>query len=152
MTNFVSTNVLNTKSKRNLNQTLLMNKKILVTGAIVGIIGIVLGAFAAHGLEKLVDAEAIKSFETGVRYQIYHALLLLILGGTSFITGKRKKVMFYLIVFGLIFFSGSIYGLATNDLSSFDFKSIAMITPVGGLLLILAWVVMLIDLLKSKVD
>jgi len=123
-----------------------MNKKILVTGAIVGIIGIVLGAFAAHGLEKLVDAEAIKSFETGVRYQIYHALLLLILGGTSFITGKRKKVMFYLIVFGLIFFSGSIYGLATNDLSSFDFKSIAMITPVGGLLLILAWVVMLIDL------
>jgi len=129
-----------------------MNKKILVTGAIVGIIGIVLGAFAAHGLEKLVDAEAIKSFETGVRYQIYHALLLLILGGTSFITGKRKKVMFYLIVFGLIFFSGSIYGLATNDLSSFDFKSIAMITPVGGLLLILAWVVMLIDLLKSKVD
>ena len=152
MTNFVSTNVLNTKSKRNLNQTLLMNKKILVTGAIVGIIGIVLGAFAAHGLEKLVDAEAIKSFETGVRYQIYHALLLLILGGTSFITEKRKKVMFYLIVIGLIFFSGSIYGLATNDLSSFDFKSIAMITPVGGLLLILAWVVMLIDLLKSKVD
>ena len=129
-----------------------MNKKILVTGAIVGIIGIVLGAFAAHGLEKLVDAEAIKSFETGVRYQIYHALLLLILGGTSFITGKRKKVMFYLIVFGLIFFSGSIYGLATNDLSSFDFKSIAMITPVGGLLLILAWVVMLIDLLKSTDD
>lgn len=152
MTNFVSTNVLNTKSKRNLNQTLIMNKKILVTGAIVGIIGIVLGAFAAHGLEKLVDAEAIKSFETGVRYQIYHALLLLILGGTSFITGKRKKVMFYLIVIGLIFFSGSIYGLATNNLSSFDFKSIAMITPVGGLLLILAWVVMLIDLLKSKVD
>ena len=96
--------------------------------------------------------KAIKSFETGVRYQIYHALLLLILGGTSFITGKRKKVMFYLIVFGLIFFSGSIYGLATNDLSSFDFKSIAMITPVGGLLLILAWVVMLIDLLKSKFD
>jgi len=152
MTNFVSTNVLNTKSKRNLNQTLLMNKKILVTGAIVGIIGIVLGAFAAHGLEKLVDAEAIKSFETGVRYQIYHAFLLLILGGTSFITEKRKKVMFYLVVIGLIFFSGSIYGLATNDLSSFDFKSIAMITPVGGLLLILAWVVMLIDLLKSKVD
>jgi len=129
-----------------------MNKKILVTGAVVGIIGIVLGAFAAHGLEKLIDAEAIKSFETGVRYQIYHALLLLILGGTSFITEKRKKVMFFLIVIGLIFFSGSIYGLATNDLYNFDFKSIAMITPVGGLLLILAWVVMLIDLLKSKVD
>lgn len=129
-----------------------MNKKILVTGAIIGITGIVLGALAAHGLEKLVDAEAIKSFETGVRYQIYHAMLLLILGGTSFVTEKRKKMMFYLIVIGLIFFSGSIYGLATNDLSSFDFKSIAMITPVGGLLLILAWVVMLIDILKSKVD
>jgi len=129
-----------------------MNKKILVTGAIFGITGVILGAFAAHGLQKIVDAEAIKSFETGVRYQIYHAILLLILGGTSFVTYKRKKVMFYLIVIGLIFFSGSIYGLATNDLSSFDFKAIAMMTPAGGFLLILAWMVMLIDILKSKVD
>ena len=129
-----------------------MNKKLLITGAVLGILGIVLGAFAAHGLEKLVDADAIKSFETGVRYQLYHAFLLLILGNTSFLRLKSKKTILYLVLFGLIFFSGSIYGLATNALLSFDFKTIAVITPIGGLLLIGAWLVMLIGIIRSKVD
>jgi len=129
-----------------------MNKKLLITGAILGILGIVLGAFAAHGLEKLVDAKAIKSFETGVRYQMYHALLLLILGSTSYVSFKLKKVIFYMVVIGVFFFSGSIYGLSTNELTSFDFKSIAMITPIGGLFLIAAWIVMLIDIIRKEVD
>ena len=123
-----------------------------MTGVILGILGIVLGAFAAHGLEKLVDEEAIKTFETGVRYQIYHAFFLLILGGTSFVDIKSKKIILFLIILGVIFFSGSIYGLATNELSSFDFKTIAMITPIGGLLLILGWIVMLIGIMRNKVD
>jgi len=129
-----------------------MNKKLLITGSILGILGIVLGAFAAHGLKELVDADAIKSFETGVRYQIYHAFLLLLLGGTSFISAKSKKAILYTVIIGLIFFSGSIYGLATNQLSAFDFKTIAMITPIGGLLLIVAWIVMLVGIIRNKVD
>ncbi|MHA7844530.1 MAG: DUF423 domain-containing protein [Winogradskyella sp.] len=129
-----------------------MNKKILITGSVLGILGIILGAFAAHGLEKLVDTDAINTFETGVRYQMYHAFFLLILGGTSFVSLKTKKVVFYLVLIGLLFFSGSIYGLATNTLSGFDFKTIAMITPIGGLLLILAWVFMLIGIIKNEVD
>ena len=129
-----------------------MNKKLLIAGTILGILGIILGAFAAHGLEKLVDTDAIKSFETGVRYQLYHAFLLLILGGTSFVSLKLKKTIMYIVLIGLVFFSGSIYGLATNVLSSFDFKTIAMITPVGGLLLIVAWIVMLIGIIRGKVD
>ena len=71
-----------------------MNKTLLITGAILGVLGIILGAFAAHGLEKLVDADAIKSFETGVRYQLYHAFFLLILGSTSFLSLKAKKLYF----------------------------------------------------------
>lgn len=129
-----------------------MNKKLLITGSILGILGIILGAFAAHGLAKLVNVEAIKSFETGVRYQIYHAFLLLILGSTTFVSLKSKKTIFYLVLIGLIFFSGSIYGLATNELSAFDFKTIALITPIGGTLLIAAWIVMLIGIIRSKVD
>ena len=129
-----------------------MNKSILVAGAILGILGIVLGAFGAHGLEKLVDGDAVNTFETGVRYQIYHAFFLLIVGGTSFVNLKTKKIVFYLVIIGVLFFSGSIYGLATNELSSFDFKTIAMITPVGGLLLILSWVMVLIGIIKNKVD
>lgn len=129
-----------------------MNKTLLITGCLLGILGIILGAFAAHGLEKLVDAAAIKTFETGVRYQIYHAFLLLILGSSSFVNLKIKKTIFYLVLFGLVFFSGSIYGLATNELLSFDFKTIALVTPIGGLLLIAAWVVMLVGIIRSKVD
>lgn len=129
-----------------------MNKKLLVGGSILGLLAIALGAFAAHGLEKLVDAEAIKSFETGVRYQMYHAFLCLILGSTSFLTLKLKKVVFYLVLVGVIFFSGSIYGLATNVLTGFDFKTIALVTPLGGLLLIVAWLVMLIGILRKGDD
>ena len=129
-----------------------MNKKLLITGAILGILSIVLGAFAAHGLAKLIDADAIKTFETGVRYQIYHAFFLLILGGTSFVSLKTKKTIFYLVIVGVLFFSGSIYGLATNSLSGFDFKTIALLTPIGGLLLIVSWSVMLIDIIRNKVD
>ena len=129
-----------------------MNRKVLITGAILGILGIILGAFAAHGLEKLVDSDAIASFETGVRYQLYHAFFLLILGGTSIVSLNMKKPIFYLVLIGVIFFSGSIYGLATNPLLSFDFKTVAFITPIGGLLLIMAWVLMLIDIIRNKVD
>lgn len=129
-----------------------MNKKLLVTGTILGILAIILGAFAAHGLEKLVDETAIKSFETGVRYQMYHAFLFLILGNTSFVSEKTKSRLYVLIVAGVILFSFSIYGLATNDLSSFDFKSIAFITPIGGLLLILGWLTLLIEILKFRTD
>ncbi|MGG5487784.1 DUF423 domain-containing protein [Gaetbulibacter sp. PBL-D1] len=129
-----------------------MNKSILITASILGILSIVLGAFAAHGLKSLVSAEMIDTFETGVKYQMYHAILLLFVGSTTLVTQKAKKTIFYLVLVGVLFFSGSIYGLATNVLSSFDFKSIGFITPIGGLLLILSWVVLLINFLKLKKD
>jgi len=129
-----------------------MNKTILVTGAVFGILGITLGAFAAHGLKGIIDIEAIKSFETGVRYQMYHALLFLLLGSVGILKTKPKKAVYFLVLIGVLFFSGSIYGLSTNTLTSFDFKKIALITPIGGLLLIVAWLIMLINFLKVKVD
>src|SRR5690606_14090418 len=129
-----------------------MNKKLLITGSILGLISIILGAFGAHGLKALVSAENIQTFETGVRYQMYHALLLLFVGGSNLIQPKSKAVIFCVTVIGIIFFSGSIYGLATNSLTTFDFTNIALITPVGGLLLILAWVVLLINFLKTHFD
>ncbi len=129
-----------------------MNKKILITASILGVLSIVLGAFAAHGLEKLIDTSSIETFETGVRYQMYHAILLLIIGSSSFLNTKPKQYILYLVVLGVLFFSGSIYGLATNELTSFDFKQIALITPIGGMLLIFAWVVMLIGIVKNKAE
>ena len=117
-----------------------MNRTIFLTGIAFGVLAVMLGAFGAHGLEKLVDADAISTFETGVKYQMYHALLLLVLGSITTIDEKSKKEIYYLLVSGILLFSFSIYFLVINDLMAFDFKSIGFITPIGGLLLISGWI------------
>ena len=127
-----------------------MKKKLLSTAAILGMIAIILGAFGAHALKKVLSIEQLATFETGVRYQMYHALFLLFIGLLDNVTEKTKKTIFFLVIFGVILFSGSIYLLATNDLTAFDFKSIGFLTPIGGLLLIMAWGVLLASSLNKK--
>lgn len=129
-----------------------MKKLILITASFLGMLAIILGAFASHGLKGLISTESLQTFETGVRYQMYHAIVLLFIGTTSVFSTKTKQKLFYVIVIGILFFSGSIYGLATNELSDFDFKRIAFITPIGGLFLIMSWVMMTIRFLKLKSD
>ena len=127
-----------------------MDKKIISTGAILGMIAIILGAFGAHALKKVLSMEELSTFETGVRYQMYHAFFLLFIGMINDLSKKAKKIIYNLVVFGVLLFSGSIYLLATNSLTSFDFKTIGFITPIGGLLLILAWGVLLFHTLMKK--
>ncbi|KPM32800.1 Membrane protein YwdK [Croceitalea dokdonensis DOKDO 023] len=81
---------------------------------------------------------------------MYHALFLMLLSALPNVATTVKTTVFYLVVFGLIFFSGSIYLLATNVLTSFDFKKIGFITPIGGTLLIAAWGVLLYNVLSRK--
>ena len=127
-----------------------MDKKLLITATILGVLSVILGAFAAHGLKELISEEAMKTFETGVKYQMYHAIMLLFVGSTSYLKATQKKVILYLVIIGVIFFSGSIYGLATNAITAFNFKAIALITPIGGLFLIASWLVMSVSFLKLK--
>ena len=127
-----------------------MDKKIISTGAIFGMLAIILGAFGAHALKKVLTFEELTTFETGVKYQMYHALFLLFVGIASEIPQKTKKTIYYLVVVGVLFFSGSIYLLATNSLTTFDFKTIGFVTPIGGFLLILAWGVLLLNYFNKK--
>lgn len=127
-----------------------MNKKIISTAAILGAIAIILGAFGAHALKKVLDADQLATFETGVKYQMYHALFLLFVGTSDLVSEKAKKAIYYLVVTGVVFFSGSIYLLATNDLTSFDFRVIGFVTPIGGFLLIVAWFWLFFDFFKKK--
>ncbi len=127
-----------------------MNKTIFGTGIFFGITAILLGAFGAHGLEKMIDAEAIVTFETGVKYQMYHALFLMILGGCNILGNANKKIVYYFIVAGVVCFSFSIYLLATNELSGFDFKRLAFLTPLGGILLVTGWILLGIKVLHQK--
>lgn len=129
-----------------------MNKKILITAAVLGMLSVVFGAYGAHGLKALVTGSQIQSFEVGVRYQMYYALMLLFVGLAGFLSAKSKRVIFYLVLIGIVLFSGSIYGLVTNDYTAFNFKTIAFITPVGGLLLIVAWLVLLVNIIKTKFE
>lgn len=126
-----------------------MNRKIIITALIFGVISIILGAFGAHALKKVLTIDQLTSFETGVRYQMYHAFFLLFLGMTDMISEQKKKVIYILTLIGIIFFSGSIYLLSTKEITSIDITSIAFITPVGGLLLILAWVMLLVGVMRK---
>ena len=112
-------------------------------------IAIVLGAFGAHSLKKVLSIEQLNTFETGVKYQMYHALFLLFVGTTSALSDKAKKAILSLVIVGVLFFSGSIYLLATNDLTSFDFKVIGFVTPIGGLLLISSWIWLFVEVYKK---
>ena len=129
-----------------------MNKKILFYGSLLGVVAIALGAFGAHGLKSIMTAESFQTFETGVRYQMYQALFLLFIGGFAPLSQKVKTIILYLVVLGVVFFSGSIFLLSTNTLTTFDFKVIGFITPIGGLLLIVAWLVAMLNFLKIKSD
>lgn len=129
-----------------------MNKNILIAASLLGMTSAIFGAFGAHGLKELIPVESLQTFETGVRYQMYHAILLLFVGSSSLINKKNKKLIYYFVLLGIVFFSGSIYGLATNELTTFNFKSIGFITPIGGLLLILAWATLVINFIKMKLE
>lgn len=127
-----------------------MNKKIAIAGSILAGIAVILGAMGAHALKKVLDTDALLSFQTGVRYQMYHAIALLFLSTTILISEKAKKKIFRLMLTGVILFSGSIYLLATNALTPINFKTIALATPLGGILLISAWILLLLSLIKNK--
>lgn len=116
-----------------------MEKKILILGLVFGILSILFGAFGAHSLKKVLSEEALVSFETGVRYQMYHALFLLLIANTAFLSVKEKSILFYLVLVGVLFFSGSIYLLSTSVITGIKTKFLGPITPVGGLFLIASW-------------
>lgn len=127
-----------------------MSRRFYISGFALGLIAVIFGAFATHGLKPLLPPEAMISFETGVKYQIYHSLLLLIVGNLNPSPNRRFNWLFYLLLTGIILFSGSIFLLATNSLTAVDFKFLGPVTPIGGTLLILSWIILLSYSLKVK--
>jgi uncharacterized membrane protein YgdD (TMEM256/DUF423 family) len=127
-----------------------MDRKLISTGALLGMIAIILGAFGAHALKKILPAEQLVTFETGVRYQMYHAFFLIFISMIASLSQKTKKTICFLVLSGVCLFSGSIYLLATNSITSFDFRVIGFVTPIGGLLLIVAWAMLFYNFVKKK--
>jgi uncharacterized membrane protein YgdD (TMEM256/DUF423 family) len=127
-----------------------MQKKIFLSASILGLFAVILGAFAAHGLRDNLSATSLESFQTGVRYQMYHAFFLFVVGLMPQCTLSQKNRLFWLTITGVGLFSGSIYFLATNALTSTNFDFLGPVTPIGGLLLIMAWGLLAFYLLKRK--
>jgi len=124
-----------------------MKELALISGAVFGILSIVLGAFGAHALKKILSPERLESFEVGVRYQMYTALALLWIGSAFDFGTQREHWAYYGLFWGAILFSGSIYLLSFKDLLRINLRFIGPITPLGGLLMIVGWLMILLEVL-----
>ena len=121
-----------------------MNKNLAIT-SFLGAITIILGAFGAHSLQESISDAALNSFETAVRYQMFHVLALLFVNSHAKLTIKDKNLISYLFFIGILFFSGSIYAITFGV----DAKNIWFITPLGGLIFILGWIKMAYSFFKK---
>jgi len=101
-------------------------------------------------IKELISGKALASFETGVRYQMYHVIVMLILGVSTVISPKTQKWVFRFFIVGILFFSGSIYLLTLNEFLPFDAKTIVFITPIGGFLLIIGWLRLAYGVIVNK--
>ncbi|NNJ88222.1 MAG: DUF423 domain-containing protein [Eudoraea sp.] len=110
-----------------------------VTGALFGLLAVLFGAFGAHALKKSFTEDQLKSFETGVKYQMYHAILLIVLGFNLGFTSTLETYMGYCFIFGTLLFSFSIYGLCLSGAKGRKWKFLGPVTPVGGLFLLAGW-------------
>lgn len=112
-----------------------MDRTFLLLGSIAGFIGVTLGAFAAHGLRGRLAPEMLAVFETGVRYQMYHALALILVALVMPRAGGWLVVSAgWLFATGIVLFSGSLYALATSGITT-----LGIITPIGGLAFLAGW-------------
>lgn len=123
-----------------------MSRLLIAGGALSAALSVILGAFAAHALKSRLPPEILATFETGVRYQFYHSLGVVLIGViVQFIRASALVTAAgWLMLAGIILFSGSLYIICFTGIRSFG-----MITPVGGTAFIVAWLLLAFGVLKS---
>ncbi|MBD0295248.1 MAG: DUF423 domain-containing protein [Flavisolibacter sp.] len=128
-----------------------MQKTFLVLASLLAGLGVILGAFGAHGLKKIVGPETVSTYQTGVQYQMYHAFALIVAGilyerfQNNFITYSG---VFFLV--GIILFSGSLYLLASlKAMNKVGLSGVGILTPIGVIFFIIGWILLLIGILRK---
>lgn len=127
-------------------------KVLFTTGAILGALAVMAGAFGAHKLRELLQPDQLQSFETAVRYQFYHVFAIFLAG---LLAMKYPQAGFttagWLFAAGIVLFSGSIYLLACRDLLGLGgaVRVLGPVTPLGGLVFILGWIWLAIKVIKN---
>ncbi|WP_419869919.1 DUF423 domain-containing protein [Chryseobacterium sp. CT-SW4] len=122
----------------------------LVFGAVYGCLSVIFGAFGAHALKKILSVERLESFETGVRYQMYAAFYLLIVGYILKFETSSERWISILMIAGTLLFSFSIYLLCLQDSLGANLKFLGPITPLGGTLMILSWGMLIFYFAKGR--
>lgn len=128
----------------------------LLSGSLFAALSVIIGAFGAHGLQAYLQTNEIttvqlNSYETGVRYQMYHAFALLLTGILTKVFGESKwmKTAMWLFITGILFFSGSIYFLSTRGITGIQAGFLGPITPLGGMLFVAGWLCLFIAAFKT---
>jgi len=124
-----------------------MFRKYFAIGAIGAALAIALGAFGAHGLKDIVEERMLANYETGVRYHMYSALGIMLIALASKLVASDKKMSLgaLLVTIGTCIFSGSLYVMALTGLTI-----LGAITPIGGVLMIVGWVIVVVSILKTQ--
>lgn len=128
-----------------------MKQIVLVIGGIYGMLSIILGAFGAHAFTNLLTPDKLDSFEVGVRYQMYHAIVLLIIGLFLNLETSIEKWTAWSIIIGTFLFSVSIYLLAFAEYWKINLKFLGPVTPLGGLFMIAGWALLIISFVKTRI-
>jgi uncharacterized membrane protein YgdD (TMEM256/DUF423 family) len=129
-----------------------MNRNFLSVAALLGALSVALGAFAAHSLRSMANADTVSIFETGVRYQFYHTFALFIV---AFLSEKvNNKWMIWAgncFIMGVILFCGSLYALTALAIAENTHKTLVGIaTPIGGIFFILGWIFLYVGITKRE--
>ena len=122
-----------------------------VIGALYGMLAVIFGAFGAHALKKTFSEEQNKSFETGVKYQMYHAILLVIIGYNFGFNSSLETYIAYSFMIGTFLFSFSIYGLCLSAAKGKKLRILGPITPIGGLFLVIGWGLLLYSFIAEVI-
>jgi len=125
-----------------------MTQFTLLLASILGCLAVIFGAFGAHALKKILSDDQLKSFETGVKYQMYHVIVLLVIGFNFKLETSSEKYMVYSFIGGILLFSFSIYGLVISSAKNKKIKLLGPITPLGGLLLVCGWALLAYNVLN----
>ncbi|RIV35167.1 DUF423 domain-containing protein [Flagellimonas lutimaris] len=120
-------------------------------GALFGLLAVIFGAFGAHALKKKLTPELLQSFETGVKYQMYHAIVLLVLGFNLSFDKPLDSAIVNFFIFGTLLFSFSIYALCLGAAKGNKPRFLGPVTPIGGLLLVAGWALLLYSFVSNLI-
>lgn len=127
-----------------------MKQFTLIIAGFYGLITIILGALGSHAFKKILSVDKLASFEVGIRYQMYHAIVLLVLGLFLSFTTPLEKWSSLCLIIGTFLFSFTIYFLAFSEYLNINLKFLGLITPIGGIFLILGWILLITYFIKYK--